>query len=198
MAMMNFDQVAFTTTYEQLLAEKTFREVFYEVFIPLMNELGFLWQTNTISPSHEHFITYLIKQKIIANTEQIQYKKPSKTNRIFVLFLPDNEIHELGLLYLNYEIILNGYKTIYLGESVPLDSLLELRKYFKSVTYIAYTTIKPEKNQVDSYVDYAKDKILAQDSEIWFIGRMTEFISDNKLDSKVKKFGSVSELVAEL
>jgi MerR family transcriptional regulator, light-induced transcriptional regulator len=198
MAMMHFDQVLFTTTYEKLLSEKSFREIFYEVFIPLMNELGLLWQTNTISPSHEHFITYLIKQKIIANTEKIQYKKPTKTNRLFVLFLPDNEIHELGLLYLNYEIIQHGYKSIYLGESVPLDSLLEIRKYFDSVTYIAYTTVQPEKNQINSYVDYAQNNILDNDSELWFIGRMTEFIADEKMNSKVKKFASVTELVAEL
>jgi MerR family transcriptional regulator, light-induced transcriptional regulator len=198
MAMMHFDQVAFTTTYEKLLSEKTFREIFYEVFIPLMNELGLLWQTNTISPSHEHFITYLIKQKIIANTEKIQYQKPTKTDRLFVLFLPDNEIHELGLLYLNYEIINHGYKSIYLGESVPLESLLEIKKYFDSVTYIAYTTVQPEKNAINTYVDYAKNTIMDSDSEFWFIGRMTEFITDDKLNSKVKKFSSVSELVAEL
>lgn len=198
MAMMHFDQVLFTTTYEKLLSEKTFQEVFYEVFIPLMTELGLLWQTNTISPSHEHFITYLIKQKIISNTEKIQYQKPTKTDRIFVLFLPDNEIHELGLLYLNYEIILSGYKTIYLGESVPLDSLLELKKYFNTITYIAYTTVQPEKSNINNYVVYASEKILAVDSEIWFIGRMSENITDDKLSSKVKKFSSVTELVAEL
>jgi MerR family transcriptional regulator, light-induced transcriptional regulator len=198
MAMMHFDQVAFTTTYEQLLSEKTFREIFYEVFIPLMNELGLLWQTNTISPSHEHFITYLIKQKIISNTEKIQYKKPTKTDRLFVLFLPDNEIHELGLLYLNYEIINQGYKSIYLGESVPLDSLLDLKKYFNKITYIAYTTVQPEKNQINPYVDYTKEKILDEDSEIWFIGRMTEFIVDDKLNSQVRKFNSVKDLVSEL
>ena len=46
-----------------------------------------------------------------------------KTNKIFVLFLPENEIHELGLLYLNYELVLRGFKTIYLGQSLPLDNL---------------------------------------------------------------------------
>lgn len=198
MAMMHFDQVAFTTTYEKLLSEKSFREIFYEVFIPLMNELGLLWQTNTISPSHEHFITYLIKQKIISNTERIQYEKPTKTDRLFVLFLPDNEIHELGLLYLNYEIINHGYKTIYLGESVPLDSLVEIRRYFDKVTYIAYTTVKPEKEFVNSYIDHAAEKVLVEDSELWMIGRMTDFIADEKLNNKIKKFSSVLELVTEL
>ena len=64
MAMINFDQTLFFNTYDKLLSEKSFREVFFEVFIPLMNEIGLLWQTDTVTPAHEHFITYLIKQKL--------------------------------------------------------------------------------------------------------------------------------------
>ena len=119
MAMMNFDQSLFFKTYNQLLSEKSFREVFYTVFIPLMQEIGFLWQTETISPAHEHFISYLIKQKLLINTEKVQIQEPTRTDKVFVLFLPLNEVHELGLMYLNYEILLKGYQTIYLGESIP-------------------------------------------------------------------------------
>lgn len=198
MAMMNFDQVQFTQTYDKLLSEKSFTDVFYEVFIPLMTELGLLWQSDTITPAHEHFITYLIKQKIIANTEKIQYLKPTKTNRVFVLYLPDNEIHELGLLYLNYEIISNGYKSIYLGESVPIDSLNVVCKNFDNITFIAYTTVKPEPDEINEYVTQIKNEVLKDDSEIWFIGRMIENISSNKLSNNVRKFETISSLVNEL
>ena len=78
-AMMNFDQSLFFNTYNELLSEKSFREVFYTVFIPLMQEIGFLWQTETISPAHEHFISYLIKQKLLINTEKVQILEPTKT-----------------------------------------------------------------------------------------------------------------------
>ena len=198
MAMMNFDQVQFTQTYDKLLSEKSFTDVFYEVFIPLMTELGLLWQSDTISPAHEHFITYLIKQKIIANTEKIQYLEPTKTNKVFVLYLPDNEIHELGLLYLNYEIISNGYKSIYLGESVPIDSLNVVCKNFDNITFIAYTTVKPEPDEINEYVTQIKNEVLKDDSEIWFIGRMIENISSNKLSNNVRKFETISSLVNEL
>ena len=114
MAMMNFDQTLFFKTYNELLSEKSFREIFYEVFIPLIQEIGLLWQTDTITPAHEHFISYLIKQKVLINTEELQIKEPTKNDKVFVLYLPLNEIHELGLMYLNYEILLKGYQTIYL------------------------------------------------------------------------------------
>ena len=68
----------------------------------MIQELGFLWQTDTITPAHEHFFSYLIKQKLMTNTEKLQSQVPLKTDRVFVLYLPMNEIHELGLMYLNY------------------------------------------------------------------------------------------------
>ncbi len=82
MAMMNFDQTLFFKTYNELLSEKSFREIFYEVFIPLIQEIGLLWQTDTITPAHEHFISYLIKQKVLINTEELQIKEPTKNDTI--------------------------------------------------------------------------------------------------------------------
>jgi hypothetical protein len=69
--------------------------------------------------AHEHFISYLIKQNYYQH-EKLQVLKQTKLDRIFVLSLPMNEIHELGLMYLNYEILLHGYKTIYLGRACQL------------------------------------------------------------------------------
>lgn len=194
MAMMNFDQTLFFNTYTNLLSERSFREVFFEVFIPLIQEIGFLWQTDTISPAHEHFISYLIKQKLLINTEKVQIQEPTRTDKVFVLYLPSNEIHELGLMYLNYEIILQGYKTIYLGESVPIDSLKDIKKFFNKVTYIAYMTVKPEKEELESYLKELKATVLeGTEDDLWVIGRMTEFI-DSKKHPEVRLFQSIEDL----
>jgi methanogenic corrinoid protein MtbC1 len=198
LAMINFDQALFINTYNTLLSEKTFREVFYEVIIPLMEEIGLLWHSGTISPAQEHFITFLIKQKLLINTEKVQILEPTKTDKVFVLYLPENEIHELGLMYLNYEILLNGYKTIYLGESVPLDSLKDMKKYFDNIIFISYITVKPTKDAINDYIKAISENILDSNSNVWFIGRMTEFIDRNTLSSAVSVFDSISELVLEL
>ena len=195
MAMMNFDQTLFFKTYNDLLSEKTFKEIFFDVVIPLMNEIGFLWQTDTITPAHEHFISYLIKQKLLINTEKIQVLEPTRTDKLFVLYLPMNEIHELGLMYLNYEIISSGYKTIYLGESVPTESLKDLKKYFTDIVYVCYMTVEPEKADVNSYVKQLQNDILDDTSELWLIGRMTEYIEVKNPLGKVKIFSSIEQLV---
>ncbi|NNT71780.1 MerR family transcriptional regulator [Flavobacterium sp. IMCC34852] len=195
MAMMNFDHSLFFTTYNKLLSEKSFREIFYEVFIPLIGEIGLLWQTNTITPAHEHFISYLIKQKILTFTEKVQILEPTKTDRVFVLYLPMNEIHELGLMYLNYEILSQGYKTIYLGESVPTDSLKDMKKHFDNITYICYMTVEPNQYEVNNYIKSLNEQILEKSSKLWLIGRMTENVEAKMITDKITTFSSIRELV---
>jgi len=198
MAMMNFDQTLFFNTYSNLLSEKSFREVFHDVFIPLMNEIGLLWQSDTITPAHEHFISYLIKQKLLINTEKIQILEPTRSDKIFVLFLPLNEIHELGLMYLNYEVILNGYKSIYLGENVPIDSLKDMKKYFENIVYVSYLTVEPNQDNVDNYLKEIHKEILeGENAELWVLGRITEHITIDSL-SKIRIFNSINELSKEL
>lgn len=195
MAMMNFDQELFFNTYNWLIAEKSFKEVFHQVFIPLMNELGLLWQSDTITPAHEHFISYLIKQKLLINTEKLQILKQTKLDKVFVLSLPMNEIHELGLMYLNYEILLHGYKTIYLGESMPIENLKDLKKHFDSIVFVSYLTVQPERDILDSYIQKMSDELLDDTTELWYLGRMVEFIKKEELSDRISVFNSITELV---
>ncbi|HWS60970.1 MAG TPA: MerR family transcriptional regulator [Flavobacterium sp.] len=198
MAMINFDQALFFNTYNSLLSEKSFRDVFYEVVIPLMQEIGLLWQAGTITPAQEHFITFLIKQKLLLNTEKLQILEPTRTDKVFVLYLPENEIHELGLMYLNYEILLNGYKTIYLGESVPIDSLKEMKKYFDNIIYVSYLTVEPTKDNINDYVAEIETKIIDSSSKVWLLGRLVEFIDTTNISDQILVYKSISDLVQEL
>lgn len=195
-AMMNFDQDLFNSTYKQLLIQKTFKEIFHEIFIPLIEEIGLLWQTDTITPAHEHFISHLIRQKISANIEIIQTHIIPKDNRLFVLLLPINEIHELGLLYLNYELLSKGHKTIYLGQSVPTESLEHLNNYFDNITFIVYTTIEPSKDKINEYViEFKNINITNKSNNLWMVGRMAAEL-DNTENSK--NFTSLKEIIEEI
>ncbi|MFT5253346.1 MAG: DNA-binding transcriptional MerR regulator [Flavobacteriales bacterium] len=198
MAMMNYDEELFLSTYNWLIAEKSFKEIFYQVFIPLLEELGLLWQTDTITPAHEHFMSYLIKQKLLTNTEKLQMLKRTKFDTVFVLSLPMNEIHELGLMYLNYEILLHGYKTIYLGESMPIDNLKDLKKHFPSIVFVSYLTVQPERDVINYYVGKMAEELLDDNTELWYLGRLTEFIEREGLSDKISVFDSVAELVGKL
>ena len=88
LAMINFDCELFNKTYDEFLSHSKFEFIFMDVFMPLMKELGILWQTGAISATHEHFITNLIKQKIHVQTERVQLSIKKNTDHpVFVLFL---------------------------------------------------------------------------------------------------------------
>jgi len=199
LSMINFDLALFQKTYNSLVAERSFREIFWEVFIPLLNELGLLWQTDTISPSHEHFITNLIKQKIYISTEKIQAVEPSREDKVFILFLPENEIHEIGLLFINYELLLRGYKTIYLGQTMPLESLTDLQKYYTNLHFLSYFTVIPTKDGLEQYIEDFNN-ILSPNgaSKLWILGRQTQYLTKDKLPDHIRSFESVEHLSAAL
>ena len=198
LAMINFDQHLFTKTFDELMEKLTFSEIFESVFNPLMVELGVLWQTNSISPSHEHFITSLIKQKIHYLIERLQSQAPTKTDKTFILFLPNNEIHELGLLYVNYEILNQGYKTIFLGQSVPTESLSNLLDQEGNLCFVSSFTIEPNKDRINSYLSHFSEEVLTNnESEFWVTGYQTQFIDRTKFP-KVKAFATIYELTNNL
>lgn len=199
LSMLNFDQQLFQNAYKNLSKEKSFGELFYEVFVPLLNEIGLLWQTDTISPAHEHFICNLIRQKIVSITEKMLMKSDVVTDTTFVLFLPDNEIHELGLLYLNLEIISKGHHSILLGPSVPMSSLVDILEYYHNLTFISYFTIKPEEEEIEKYLEDFNATILKNETtKFWILGKMTQYIDKEKLPSQIKIFNSIDNLVEEL
>jgi DNA-binding transcriptional MerR regulator len=199
LAMLNFDQVLFYKTYESLLKEKAFDEIFYDIFIPLLTEIGLLWQTDTITPAHEHFLTSLLRQKILINTEKIQSTQVNKSEKTFVLYLPDNEIHELGLMFINHQIVSKGYQSIFLGQSVPIESLTHLQNYYDDITYVSYFTVKPEKENIKKYITDFESIILSKpNTQFWILGQMLNALDLDKLPKSMKAFKSIKSLISAL
>lgn len=197
-AMLNYDLQLFLKTYDKLTDRRSFRQIFVDVFMPLLTEIGLLWQTDTISASHEHFVTHLIKQKLLINIEKLQHKNSTKQDKAFVLFLPSNEIHELGLLYLNFEILYHGYKAIYLGPCIPLDSLPNMLAFHENTIFVSYFTTKPEKDKITEYVTQF-DKIVGarRESALWLLGRQVMHLTTDT-SSLHKYFHSIEDFLREL
>jgi MerR family transcriptional regulator, light-induced transcriptional regulator len=106
-----------TKEIEQRGIEKTIAGI---IFL-FLERVGILWQTNRLRPVQEHIVSAIIRQKIIFAIDGLPF--PQAESPLFILFLPEGEHHELGLLYVYYLLRKNGIATIYLGANVPLKDI---------------------------------------------------------------------------
>lgn len=199
LSMLNFDENLFNITYNNLIAQSSLRDVFKNVFLPFMNDLGLLWQVNSITPAHEHFITNLISQKIHINIERLQLASPTNFDKVFVLYLPMNEIHDLGLLYLHYELLLHGYQSIYLGQSVPVANLNDVQKVYDNICFISYLTVEPSRMSVLEYIETVDNTVLVDtNNELWLLGRKLAEVSPDFNKTNISLFESIDFLLKKL
>lgn len=140
-AMIDLDEQRFERVLSTSVIKLGFDETVVRVLYPFFEKIGLLWQIGTIYPAQEHFVSNLIRQKLIIaiDAQSARFKTESKS---FMLFLPSNEWHELGLLFYNYLLKKAGFKTIYLGQSVPFDDLLEVAAKH-SVDYLLTSITTP-------------------------------------------------------
>lgn len=196
-SMFQFDKILFNNTYNKLLHKKTFRQIFKDVFVPFLESIGLLWQTDTLLPAHEHFISNLIIQKIQLNTENLEYSA-TKEDLTYVLFLPDGEIHEIGLLYLNYELVLRGYRTIYLGQSLPLSNLSYFFDSDTEMCFVSSMTVKPYEDKIKAYFNEI-DEILNSTSHRFIgIGNKAMLVENQQFNSFIKVYPSVIKVLEEI
>lgn len=199
LSMMNFDPLLFHKTYSEAVEQLGFEKVFNEIIWQLLNEIGILWQTDTINPAHEHFISYLVRQKLLVEIEKFNFQNSSDREVTFVLFLPMHEIHELGLMYINYILHSKGYQPIYLGPSVPRENLLDLVKYYKSITFISYFTIEPEHEKISDFISDFHSKLLkGKENQLWLLGNRTKEQVAENLPDQVTTFNSLHSISGAL
>lgn len=121
-AMLSFDEYGFhkilTTNVIQVGLEQTMLNIVF----PFLSEVGLLWQIGSIHPSHEHFASNIVKQKLYVAIDG-NVGRYAENRKRFLLFLPENEQHSIGLLFANYILRSRGQDVLYLGQEVPLVDL---------------------------------------------------------------------------
>jgi DNA-binding transcriptional MerR regulator len=129
MVDMKLDE--FEMLLDGYIKSKGIEKIIPQIIFPFLERIGILWITNHINPAQEHLVTNIIRQKLIMGIETCH--APLVQKKTVLVFLPEGEHHELGILFTNYLFKSRGIKVIYLGANVPL----------KDVEYVA-TLKKPD------------------------------------------------------
>lgn len=150
LAMVDLEEEEFDKTLNALVKKFGFERAVTQAIYPFLEKIGILWQTKNISPAQEHFISNLIRQKVIVAIDALPLK-PTSRKRL-VLFLPEHEQHEIGLLFNYYLAKHAGYKCYYLGQNVPHKDLIDIVDTHKPHVLVT-SIISPMMRGVPAYLE---------------------------------------------
>jgi len=124
-AMLSQNEKAINELLIKSIMNRGIEDTFENIIFPFLRRIGVMWQTGSADIGSEHFITSIFRQKLISSIDLLPGIL-NKGSRRVILFLPENEFHEIGLLFFNYLLRKSGHETLYLGQSTPLWSVVEL------------------------------------------------------------------------
>lgn len=193
-AMIDIDEIKFEKILSRSIIQLGFEDTVNRILRPFFVKIGLMWQTGSINPAQEHFVTNLVRQKmLVAIDSQITGTSPNSKN--FTLFLPEGEMHEIGLLFANYLIRKRGHNVVYLGQNVPINDLIEVERIRPSDYMLtSFITSLTECNLL-GYLYQITDSY--PEKKVFVTGEQAEAMAEN-LPENIKYLDSPDALTTEL
>lgn len=151
-SMVDLDEDRFNKIISTNILKLGFEKTMINVIYPFLSKIGILWQTGAINPAQEHFISNLVRQKLIVAIDG-QYTVASDKAKKYILFLPEGELHELSLLFADYLIKSRNNKSIFLGQSLPYMDLEAVHEIHKPDYMLSVLTTVPGPAETQKYID---------------------------------------------
>ena len=151
-SMIDLDEALFERTLSTSILQLGFESSMQNVIYPFLIRIGFLWQAEAIHPAQEHFITCLIRQKLIVAIDGQKFHDGLGVRK-FMLFLPESEMHEINLLFAHYLLKKYGNQVIYLGQNLPFKDLQMAYKLHKPDYILTSITSAPKRKLLPAYVE---------------------------------------------
>jgi len=193
-AMVEMDEHKFDRILSRYIMNKGFESSVINIIFPFFEKIGLLWQTGSINPAHEHFVSNLFRQKLMVAIDNVVVTENKDAKR-FILFLPEGEYHELALLFYYYLVKKSGKLVYYLGSSVPFNDVVETSKMV-SPDYL-FTSLTSSLNK-DDVIEYLRN--LSQTFPFQKIFVTGLLIKENltELPSNILKVSSVKDFMESL
>lgn len=178
-SMIDMDRDKFNDVIEECSSSYGFEQTCLGVIYPFLEKVGILWSIDQIHPAQEHFISHLIRQKMMVAIDRCQ-TSPS-TGKKFILFLKEGEFHEIGLLFYHYVLSSLGHEVVYLGQSVPLDDVIKVAEWHKADGLVTAFVANITKENMCEYMTSVSAR--TGKLPVLAIGEMTNKCSDINLDN---------------
>ena len=166
--MMEMNELKFEKIISNCIIHFGFENTIEKIIFPFMRQIGNMWQVGIVNILQEHFITHLVRQKIIVGIDGL-FPEPLTNPKTFLMYLPTNELHELGLLYCNFLIKSKGHKCLYIGQSVPFNDLFSISNIAHPDIIVTTFTNRMEGVSTQEYLNNLANSF--QNSTIMVSGR---------------------------
>ena len=194
LAMLDTDEDRFEKVLSRNILKSGFEQTIVNIIYPFLARIGIMWQTGSINPAKEHFITNLIRQKIIVAIDG-QYVDQVENPLKYLLFLPDGELHEVSLLFCNYIVRSRGFKSIYLGQSLPHEDLKKIYNFHSPQFIMTVLTTYPGMEKIQEYVtklenDFPNSHLLLSGGQV--VGQ------DLEIGEKTTIFNKIEDMITTI
>jgi len=149
---LEFSTSKFNKVFEEGVLDFGMLDFYKKVILTTLERIGVLWLTNRMTPPQEHFLSENIKQKIASATDI--YLNQDNKKETWLLFLPDNEFHEIGLLFARLLLVKNGFNVIYLGSNLPYESLNQVEEKIKIDNTLMFSVSNSSIININSTIEY--------------------------------------------
>jgi MerR family transcriptional regulator, light-induced transcriptional regulator len=166
-AMVDLDEEAFDKVITTAIIQMGFERTMQELVYPFFHKIGILWQTGNINPAHEHFVSNLVRQKLIVAIDGQVLRRREQVSR-YLLFLPEGELHELALLYMCYLLRSRHQQVLYLGQNLPFSDLMLAAGKFQPDVVCTVLTTTPGREDVQEYINTLSSSL--PDSTVYVYG----------------------------
>lgn len=194
MAMIYFDEELYRKVVDAHTEEHGLDRTVLDIFLPFLSQIGVLWLTNAICPAQEHFLSNLMRQSMHAGVQGLPVI-PKEGADVVVLYLPEREIHDISLLFLHFLCSRHGFRSIFLGSSVPFDDLLSVANQFPEARFVSYCTAHPSSSNAQDYVDKIDRQFSGSSNTFCLGGAMFEGIESTSVVQLASDGGGLAGLV---
>ncbi len=188
--LVDLDLNKFEKIIDDYIKAKGIQKSIVQIIFPFLERIGILWVTNHINPAQEHLVTNIIRQKLIVGIDGIkQHPHPKKTA---LLFLPEGEYHELGLLFTSFLLKSNGVQILYLGANVPMRDMEYIAKLKRPDFLYTHLTSVAHNFNFEKFLSNLHSKLPGY--QVFVSGQLTQSYK-KKLPSHIELKRSLQEVM---
>ncbi|MEX1191119.1 MAG: MerR family transcriptional regulator [Brumimicrobium sp.] len=155
-SLIDFDNIRFERILNNAISKEGLHYAYFNYILPFLKHVGVMWSVGAIQPAHEHFVSNIVRQKIIASIDDLEEEQTGEVD--YVLYCPEHEWHEIGLLFYYYVLKNKGFRVLYLGACSPIESVLKTTDLLKPKAVVASFVTSIDSTKLEEHLVAVRKK----------------------------------------